>query len=405
LNFPIPSEEQRGRGASAACIVKLYDADAESLRVCDTVEIIGVLCVNPEIANLPEEGAGLLQDSAWRDAKHPSTSMVPRLHALGVRRLPFFHPLLPYTPAWLSEARLATAFQRQFGVAGALQAARSAAIAQLAKHLGGDVMAAEYTLMLLVSRAFAEAGDKRLGSWSLNLAKWPEVFDTNALATAVGELVPRAVRLEITTDSLNTQRWRPRKDYVANRLVAGQLQLASGTCVVLDETRMATGQLSPDGVKNLHAIQALVIDSQLKCDFMSCDVKIPLEVSCVLVSEGKSLVKDVDVLLPLRPTSVDSSSVPTAALDAARWLLSLVTRSPRSLRIPEPVEQAFGEDFAAVRQNFKVKADLANAWMCVARARCLTFGEDELSLQRWREVMELEQTRLCRCREDGMLEE
>jgi hypothetical protein len=239
----------------------------------------------------------------------------------------------------------------------------------------------------------------------LNFANWPQVLDTNALANAAGELVPRAVRLEVTGNTLNTHRWRPKKDFIADRLVAAQLQLASGTLVILDETKMGTGQLSADGVKNLLAIQSLVTNNQLVCDFMSYDVKIPLEVSCLLVSASKSLVKDVDVLLPLRPNLVgNSGSVPPAALDAARWLLSLVTRSPRSMKIPEPVEKAFGEAFAAARQNFKVKADLANSWMCIARARCLTFGEDELSLERWHEVMGLEQTRLCRCREDGMSE-
>merc|ERR1719201_1992468 len=208
--------------------------------------------------------------------------------------------------------------------------------------------------MVLASRAFAKHGEKLLGAWSLNLASWPQALNASALATAAGELVPRAVHLEVTGNSLNTQRWRPKKDFVANRLVAGQLQQAAGTLVVVDESKMAEGQLSADGVKNLLAIQTLVVDHQLSCDFMSYDVKIPLEVSCVLLSERKSLVKDVDVRLPLRPSEnglaqANSTPVPQAAVDAARWLVSLVTRSPRPLRIPEAVEQAFGADFAAVR--------------------------------------------------------
>merc|ERR1711953_548442 len=116
--------------------------------------------------------------------------------------------------------------------------------------------------------------------------------------------------------------------------------------------------------------------------------------------------KDVDVRVPLRVngSALPSNIAPQASLDAARWLLSLVTRSPRAARIPDPVIHAFGEDFATVRQNFRVKEDLCHTWMCLARARCLTFGEEEVTMQRWREVLELERVRLTRCCEDSMLE-
>jgi len=45
------------------------------------------------------------------DARQPSTALVPRLHAISVRKLPFFHPLVPFSPDWLTEARLAAAYQ------------------------------------------------------------------------------------------------------------------------------------------------------------------------------------------------------------------------------------------------------------------------------------------------------
>mmetsp|Transcript_166707 Transcript_166707/g.320060 ORF Transcript_166707/g.320060 Transcript_166707/m.320060 type:complete len:670 (-) Transcript_166707:298-2307(-) len=401
LNFPIPSEEKRGRGASSACIVKLYDADAESLKPCEAVEIIGVLCVNPEVADFSTTS---MQDE-WRDARQPSTSLVPRLHALVVRHLPFYTPLLPYTNAWLSEARLANAYQRQFSSPGALATARNAAVALLTSHLGGDTVAAEYVLMQLVSRSFGRHGDKSLGSWSLNIAGWPAGGDTQSFTQAVAELVPRAVRLEVTADSLNTKRWRPQKDYVANRLVASQLQLAAGTLLVLDEMRMAAGNLGTEGVKALAAIKTLVTENLLTCDFMSCDVKLPLEVSAICVSERRSIVKDADVLLPLRPAAspVEASVPGVAALNAARWLIALVTRAPRAVKIPDHVAQRFSEDFAAVRQELSVPAELGHTWMGLARARCLTLGEKELSIEQWGAVFQLEKERLQRCNADGLL--
>lgn len=401
LNFPLPAEERRGHGASTACIVKLYDADSEILRLCDSVEVIGILCVNPDMATLPDGSEGKMQDD-WRDARHPSTSLVPRLHALAVRPLPFHHPLLPFTTSFLSEQRLATAFQRQFSAPGAMLNARTAALEQLARCLGGDAASAEYFLMLLVARSFSKHGEKLLGSWSLNFSG-ANGLDTRAISEAAGELVPRAVHLDVTVNSLNEKRWRPRKDFVADRLVSAQLQLAAGTLLMVDETKMAVGNLTADGHKALLSLQQLVTENKLACDFVSYDVNIPLELGCVMFSERKSVVKEVEVVMPLRmqPAAAQSAPAPQA-LAAARWLIALVTRSTRPLKIPDDVMRVFGENFAAARQEFKVTPELAHTWMALARARCLTFGEDELSLQRWREVMELEQARLLRCREDNL---
>lgn len=402
LNFPLPAEERRGHGASTACIVKLYDDNSEILRLCESIEVIGILCVNPDLASF---GSSSMEDD-WRDARHPSTSLVPRLHALAVRQLPFYNPLLPFTTNFLSEERLAAVFQRHFSVPGALVSARTAALQKILRCVGGDELSAEYLLMLLVSRSFAKHGEKLLGMWSLNVAG-ATGLDTAAIKDVASDLVPRAVHFELTVDNLNNQKWRPRKDFVADRLVAAQLQLSAGTFVVVDETKMAEGNLTADGHKALLSLQKLVTDSKLACDFVNYDVNIPLELPCVCFSERKSVVKDVEVLVPMRANAsaaTAAGSVSLEAVTAARWLIALVTRSQKPLNIPDEVQKTFSEDFAAARQEFKVKPELAHTWMALARARCLSFGEDQLSLQRWREVITMERSRLLRCREDGMLD-
>lgn len=397
LNFPIPSEESRGGGKSIACIVKLYDDDAETLRLCETVEFVGVLCVNPEVASLSEEHSAL-----W-DARHPSTSFVPRLHAICVRRLPLPNPLVPYTSNFMSEARLATAFQRNLGAPGLLAATRCKALEQLASSLGGDTLAAQYVLMMLVSRSFAKHGDQSLGVWSLNLGCWPEGLDVGKFKDTVAQFVPRVACYDITADTLNTKRWRPVKDFNANRLVASQLQLAAGTVVIFDETRMAAGNLVDAGVRNVNAIRTLVNEQQLACDFQSYEVKIPLEVQTINVSLRKSIVADIDVLVPLRAGAGGLVATDSAALDAVRLLLALVTRTAKPLRIPEEVAHKFGEDFAVAREQRDVKPELAHTWMSLARAFCLTHGDDELSAEKWTQVLDLEGERLQRCRQEKLL--
>ncbi len=50
---------------------------------------------------------------------------------------------------------------------------------------------------------------------------------------------------------LNRAAWRPARDYAADRLLRGALQLPAHTALLLDETRMSAGALSAAGVGNL----------------------------------------------------------------------------------------------------------------------------------------------------------
>lgn len=256
--------------------------------------------------------------------------------------------------------------------------------------------------MHLVSRSFASHGDQLLGAWSLNLACWPEGLSVKNFADTISEFVPRAVHLDVTAEGLNTGKWRPVKDFTANRLIAGQLQLAAGTLLMLDETKMAEGQLVHEGVKNVNAIRALVSDHQLTCDF-TYDVKIPFEVQTMNLSRRKSIISDIDVLVPLRPGTAGVASMPAEALDAVRLVIALVTRNPRCARIPEAVTQKFSEDYAGAREKWGIQPQLCNAWMSLARAYCLTSGDDELTMERWAKVFELEHERLRRCKEENFL--
>lgn len=406
LNFPLPREEQRGRGASTACLVKLYDADAESVRVCDTVEIVGVLCVNPELADFDNTP---LEAYDFKDARHPSASLVPRLHALCVRKLPFYHPLLPYSPDWLSEARLAAAYQAHFATPGLVAAAWHAAVLQLARKIAGDDLAAKYMLLQSVSRSFGKHEGQLLGAWSLALSRWPKGCAVRDLLASARELAPRAVHLQITGEALNTQKWRPVKDDVANRLVAGQLQLAPGTLVLLDETELAEGELNAEGVQALCAIGSLVTERRLSCNF-TYEVKLPLEVAPVVISAQKRpVIKDTSfVNVPIRPAEVGLAAAGDEAasdsgLEAARRLVALVTRAPKALAISVDVVDQISEDFMRVRQEFEVPPELCKSWMCLARAFCLWQGENTLTMERWQEVLEMERERLLRCQAEGAL--
>lgn len=57
----------------------------------------------------------------------------------------------------------------------------------------------------------------------------------------------QSYRLQMTIENMNHSRFIPHKDYTANRLVSGVLQLASNTSLVVDETQLEQGQLDTTG--------------------------------------------------------------------------------------------------------------------------------------------------------------
>mmetsp|Transcript_48995 Transcript_48995/g.116547 ORF Transcript_48995/g.116547 Transcript_48995/m.116547 type:complete len:634 (-) Transcript_48995:116-2017(-) len=397
LNFPIPSEEEPNSGAATPCIIKLYDEDMDAVRVGESAEFIGVLCINPEAARF--------EPDPWdaENACDPSTALVPRLHVLHIRKLPFYNPIFPYSSSCLTEAFLGKEWQAKFASPGFPSQLREAAVHELAATcFAGDLLAGEYTLDLLASRVFARLGSEALGAWCLNIACGSHPIDGRAVCRGIAEFAPRVVYHEVTSETLNEQRWRPKKDFAANRLLAGRLQLASGSVAVIDETKMVEGTLNAHGVKSLDALQTLIMQQQLDLDYEVASngyvVHMPSEVQALVLSGRKSIMRDLDVVLPLVPsTQGRARCADKACFEAVRFLLAVVTRTADAVVVPDEVASQFSNDFAQVRQQTNMRAEIAHTWLSLARASCLTHGEKELTLPRWQRVLEMEKERLQRC--------
>eukprot|EP00438_Fugacium_kawagutii_P033366 Skav231027 [mRNA] locus=scaffold1869:149039:162168:- [translate_table: standard] len=82
----------------------------------------------------------------------------------------------------------------------------------------------------MASRIYGHASGIALGQWSLNVSHWPQEVPVANLFDAVSNLAPLAVHLQVTPQTLSCP-WKPKKDFDANRLVAGRLQLAPGWAI------------------------------------------------------------------------------------------------------------------------------------------------------------------------------
>jgi len=292
-----PCEGDVGAGASSAwtrsaalgsVMVKIYDPHSDSseegsdLRLNELIEVYGVLDLGGD-TDVAEGGAtdGISMMVEEERALRPPPSAQPRLHCLYYRKLQAAksHPLLPAPDTY--EETLAFQLARHH-----VAATRSAIVSAFTSALSGDALCAELLLLSIISRVIARRGEVPIGKLPLNITGCPAgaaaggpspVFAS--LGAVLRELLPCVSEMPLSVERLNGARLIPQKDYEANILMQGELQLPAGATLLVDETSIAPGKLNEAGVKNLAALGDLVSRQKVAFDFKYFPVDFDADVS------------------------------------------------------------------------------------------------------------------------------
>ncbi|XP_077933187.1 mini-chromosome maintenance complex-binding protein isoform X3 [Halichoerus grypus] len=291
LNFPLPGEK------GPACLVKVYE-DWDCFKVNDVLELYGVLSVDPvlSILNNDERDASSLldpmecADTAEEQRVHsPPASLVPRIHVVLAQKLQHINPLLP---ACLNKEESKTC-KFVSGFMSELSPVRAELLGFLTHALLGDSLAAEYLILHLISTVYTRRDVLPLGKFTVNLSGCPRNSTfTEHLYRIIQHLVPASFRLQMTIENMNHLKFIPHKDYAANRLVSGLLQLPSNTSLVIDETLLEQGQLDTPGVHNVTALSNLITWQKVDYDFSYHQMEFPCNINVFITSEGRSLLPD-----------------------------------------------------------------------------------------------------------------
>ncbi|KAJ8418223.1 hypothetical protein AAFF_G00139320 [Aldrovandia affinis] len=400
LNFPLPGEK------GPACHVKVYEG-GEMFKVNDMLEVYGILSVDTQWSGMAEEKDAALiidhmdcADSVEERRVHsPPASLVPRLHMLLAHRLQHNNPLLP--PAASNDRCSFTA-----GFLGELAAVRAELLEYLTHVLLGDELAAEYTILHLISSVYARRDVLPLGKFTLNLSGCPQIPNfTELLYRTLQQLVANSFRLSMSLDNMNSLRFVPRKDYTANRLVSGILQLGQNTSLFLDETLLEQGQLGPEGVQNITALGNLISWQKIDYDFSFHQMEYPCNVNVLITSEGRSILpSDCQVHLQpkVAPPSLEEylaalhAAVGPSTLNRFRIYVSLL----RTLEygISEDITKAVEEDFVEMRKDDpqNMTSDDLHRMLVIARLLSLSMGQTALSWDQWMKAKHLEMLRMNR---------
>uniref|UniRef100_A0A8C0YPE2 Mini-chromosome maintenance complex-binding protein n=1 Tax=Cyprinus carpio carpio TaxID=630221 RepID=A0A8C0YPE2_CYPCA len=395
LNFPLPGEK------GPACLVKVYE-DWDGFKLNDMLEVFGILSVDPALSVIADEreASSLLHPTEGMETVEeqrvhsPPASLVPRLHMLYAQPLVHNNPLLPSRSFYLNFYYI---FTLHF---------KAELLTYLTHVLLGDSLAAEYLILHLISNVYSRRDVLPLGKFTLNLSGCPHSSPyTEHLYKVIQQLVPSSYRLCMSLHNMNNQRMVPRKDYTANRLVSGTLQLANNTSLFLDETQLEQGQLDATGVRNITALGNLITWQKVDYDFNYHQMEFSCNINVLITSEGRSLLPS-DCQVHLRPTlnppnleeylsAVQVAQVPSQ-LNKYRIYLSVA----RALNytISDEITKAVEEDFVEMRKDDpqSMSAEDLHRLLVVARLLSLSNGQNTLSRDGWMKAKQLEALRMSR---------
>ncbi|GAA6111138.1 mini-chromosome maintenance complex-binding protein isoform X2 [Tachysurus ichikawai] len=400
LNFPLPGE----RGP--ACLVKVYN-EWDSFKLNDMLEIFGILSVDPALSLVAEdkEASSFLDPTESMEsveeqrAHSPPTSLVPRLHMLYAEPLKHNNPLLPSAVSEDKGANLNNAISEMSSV-------RLELLTYLTHVFLGDSLAAEYLILHLISSVYARRDVLPLGKFALNVSGCPHTSPyTEQLYQIIQQLVPSSYRLCMSLQNMNTQRMVPRKDYTANRLVSGALQLGRNTSLVLDETHLEQGQLDTTGVRNITALGNLISWQKVDYDFNYHQMEFPCNINVLIMSEGRSLLpcdSQVQLNPTVRPPNMEEylQAIQHAQLPSQlnKYRVYLTVARSLDYSISDQITKAVEEDFVEMRKDDpqRISAEDLHRMLVVARLLSLSYGQTTLSRECWMKAKQLELLRTSR---------
>ncbi|CAI9774932.1 unnamed protein product [Fraxinus pennsylvanica] len=367
---------------SFPCLVKIYDTPETDLKLNDVFEFVGIFTFDPDLTAEKDDSDELAHEFGEDVLVHMPPSKVPRLHCLVHRKLAI-NDFLSVCPTFELKSN-------------AVKELREALLGHLTAVLGNDRVAAQYMLLHLLSRVHARVDTIAVGKLSLNLTCFNKestsVFG-NRLKLAIEDLLPFTHYLPLTIERLNTVSLSPKKDYNTNRLVSGVLQLAEGSHLTMDETELQAGTLNSIGVENARVLKSLMESQKVEYDFKYYKMEMAADVQLLILSDGKSNLLPADLVLPFRPSSVDSpSAVDADTLKTWRWYLATMQPLPHSI---EPdMQKVVEDDLVAARQaDRSLGSQDLSRWLTMGRLLSTSFGETSLTMEHWQMVKELERLR------------
>ena len=285
-------------------------------------------------------------------------------------------------------------------------AIRTKLFARLTEALGGSESAAEALLMNLVSRPAMRVNglvdSLFIGKFTLNLSVEEQAESSSSnLASLLRQIKPFVSGpLMISNDpasevskSFAAAPIYPRFDPQNGLLSQSILQQPDGCVLIVDETAIVAGEFKDQAVCNLQALIDLIRHQQVNYDFGMQQVSIKADMPIILVSAKGGSVLPFD----LKVSCKSIQPVELSVEDAQLFRSFLEHCRNLNFQIDEEMATFLEQDYVALRKASPLKTDgnpkmneqELHRLVNLARLRAISFGESNLTHQRWDETKSL----------------
>ncbi|KAI8364109.1 putative alanine racemase-domain-containing protein [Blakeslea trispora] len=380
--YPLPGATHQ------SAVVKFYNDQAETIRVGQLIEVIGIRGSDVQSQQNEMEFDSVLDNFAGS----------PVVHAIAFNNLDGVNSSPLKGSMELSK----------------IHQVRAQLIDYLASVLGGDKLVAEFILFQLISRVTVKNRGLKIGNFTLNVSGFPSYQTTEeekkahflklnnpsskSLADLLESLMVHTVNLPLTIDGLNKSKFAPKS--VNENLEAGVLQLVDGTVLLVDETVLDEGQLVDSGVRNFQALQNLIQHQTLTYEFPYSQYDFDTDISILSLSSSKSMFPS-HCSISLLPTNqldkIDTVIPSEDILDLFRQYVHHAKFSTYDIsdEVSEYIQTSFvNERKAATESSTQLPTqEELMLRMNLARLAAASFGETSLSQQRYEYVVQLDKNR------------
>ncbi|BFZ59432.1 hypothetical protein YB2330_000441 [Saitoella coloradoensis] len=302
-----------------AALLKFYAGCGANIKVCDIVEVIGLLEFNDSNEATTED-----------EDDHDRIAMI---HVLSFRQFPNIQGLyLHQNPTRLTDH----------------ESARAKILTKVSSVFSGDMKAAELLLLSLLSSVIRRQNQQALGMLSLNVYGCP------------GDVAPKLVRLlksvlpslmseKLDLDTLNMRNMVPSSD--GETLRSGTCQLAQGTCLLLDEGGMKEGQLGDRGVRQIRALTRMITAQAVPFQFPFSEFEVETDCPVIILGQTKTILP-VNYAVALKPqlqeATASASPLSNGELEDVRKYLA----SARNLEvnISSEISERIQNDFVNMKK-------------------------------------------------------
>ncbi|KAK6754780.1 hypothetical protein RB195_013645 [Necator americanus] len=268
---------------------------------------------------------------------------------------------------------------------------RSEIVKEISSVLGSSA-AADIFVNFLVSTTYSRPGGTPLCFLPLNIVGVADEESAGSIISMVKHLIPKVKVLTLTPDLLCKKRFAPVKNYEADDLLQGELQLSNGTALIIDETQLPVGSFPVNGFveENLKVLEDLIVDHRMHYDYGFYKIPMDVDYNVLILSKKESRFFKTPFRIPLG----SSGEIPPSFgnIEHKRQFIQQSRVSVSKVSLKDEVSKKIQDSFVSMCSSLDAKTDkaaLLNEMLIMSRLVASSNGSESVEFKHWEHAIQI----------------